>query len=175
MNIRQAVGHLDQMIRQTRAHHVELSSMADMKANMMLTIASLMIPLSVRYVSEPQFHWAALTMTGFCVLTVILSAYAAMPKVPLRRVPIETADLENPPFNILFFGSFASLGYAGYRQAMEKIMNDPGMTYETQVREIYTMGQYLARKKYRFIQLAYISFITGIVLSSLVYGLNYLS
>ena len=175
MNIQQTGGHLDQMIRQTRAHHVALSSMADMKANMMLTVSALMIPLSVRYVSEPQFHWAAMTMAGFCILTVMLSAYAAMPKVPFRRVPIEMPDLENPPFNILFFGSFASLSYTGYRQAMEKIMNDPNMTYEVQVREIYTMGQYLARKKYRFVQLAYISFITGIALSSLVYVLNFLS
>jgi hypothetical protein len=40
MEIRQPAVHLDHMIRQTRAHHVQLSSMADMKANMMLTYLS---------------------------------------------------------------------------------------------------------------------------------------
>lgn len=55
MEISEPGGHLDQCIRQSRAHHVQLSYMADMKANMILTISSLMVPLSIRYLKEPQF------------------------------------------------------------------------------------------------------------------------
>ena len=172
MKILEAGSHLDQLIRQTRAHHVKLSSMADMKANMMLTVASLMIPLSVRYLADPGFHWAAVTMIGFCVLTVMLAAYATMPKVPLRPSQTPSQDPEDPRLNILFFGSFVALDYAGFSHAMEGIMNDHNKAYEVQVREVYAMGQYLAHKKYRFVQLAYLCFITGVVLSAVVYGLN---
>ncbi len=55
MDIQQPAAHLDQMIRQTRAHHVSLSSLADKKANMMLTIAALMIPLSTRFLYEQRW------------------------------------------------------------------------------------------------------------------------
>ena len=55
MDIRQPGGHLDQMMRQTRAHHVQLSLMADRKANMMMTVASLLVPLSLRYIQSPEF------------------------------------------------------------------------------------------------------------------------
>ena len=174
MEIRQPGSHLDQLIRQTRSHHVRLSSMADMKANMILTLASLMIPLSIRYLDVPRVQWAAVTMIGFCVLTVILSAYAAMPKVSLRLGKRILPNIDNPMFNILFFGSFIDMDYDRFKGAMENIMNDHSMAYEVQLREVYTMGQYLSRQKYRFIMLAYISFITGVVLSTAVYGLDFL-
>jgi hypothetical protein len=37
-----------------------------------------------------------------------------------------------------------------------------------QVREIYTLGTLLAKKKYRFLRLAYIAFITGAFASAAV-------
>ena len=168
MEIKQPASHLDQMIRQTRAHHVSLSLMADRKANMMLTIASLLIPLSIGFLYDERSHLAAATLIGFCVLTILLAAYAAMPKLKSDNNS-ETFDLEDTSFNLLFFGSFVRMSYTEYKDAMQKMMNDPNMVYETQIREIYTMGQYLAQKKYRFIQFSYLSFITGVLTSSCIY------
>ena len=169
MEIKQSAVHLDQMIRQTRAHHVQLSSMADMKANMMLTVAALLIPLSIRFLDDPRLQPAALTMIGFCILTVLLAAYAAMPKKLGKKGPNKTIDPEDPSFNQLFFGSFTKMDYYDFEHAMEKVMNDHEEAYKTQIKEIYLMGQYLAREKYRFVRLAYISFITGMVISSVLY------
>jgi len=169
MEIKQTAVHLDHMIRQTRAHHVQLSSMADMKANMMLTVAALLIPLSIRFLDDPRLQPAALTMIGFCILTVLLAAYAAMPKVLGKKGPNKTIDPEDPSFNLLFFGSFTKMNYYDFQNAMEKVMNDHGEVYEKQIKEIYLMGQYLAQEKYRFVRLAYISFITGMVISSVLY------
>jgi len=169
MEIKQTAAHLDHMIRQTRAHHVQLSSMADMKANMMLTVAAILIPLSIRFLDDPRLQPAALTMIGFCILTVLLAAYAAMPKVLGKKGPNKTIDPEDPSFNLLFFGSFTKMDYYDFQNAMEKVMNDHGEVYEKQIKEIYLMGQYLAQEKYRFVRLAYISFITGMVISSVLY------
>ena len=46
-------------------------------------------------------------------------------------------------------------------------MSDPSRTYGAQVREIYLLGTFLARKKYRFLRLGYISFIAGLFASSI--------
>ena len=165
----QPAAHLDHMIRQTRSHHVQLSSMADMKANMMLTVASLLIPLSIRFLDDPRLQLAALTMIIFSIITVLLAAYAAMPKMLWKHGPNEMADLKNPSFNLLFFGSFTKMDYNDFEHAMEQLMNDHEEVYEKQIKEIYLMGQYLAREKYRFVRFAYISFITGMVVSSVLY------
>jgi hypothetical protein len=157
------------MIRQTRAHHVSLSAMADRKANMMLTIASLMIPLSTGFLYDERSHLAAVTLIGFCVLTILMAALAAMPKISTGNKLGVPLDLKKTSSNILFFGTFIHLSYDEYKNAMESMMNDSNAVYETQVREIYTMGQYLAQKKYRFIQFSYLSFIAGVLISSSIY------
>lgn len=169
MQIMQHSAHLDQMIRQTRAHHVSLSAMADRKANMMLTIASLMIPLSTGFLYDERSHLAAVTLIGFCVLTILMAAFAAMPKIKTGKKLDARLDLNEASSNLLFFGTFIRMSYDEYKNAMESMMNDSNAVYESQVREIYTMGQYLAQKKYRFIRFSYLSFIAGVLISSSTY------
>jgi len=45
------------------------------------------------------------------------------------------------------------------------VLNDPSLTYEAEVREIYTLGLFLAYKKYRYLRLAYTTFIVGLFAS----------
>ena len=168
MKITQPGSHLDQMLRQTRWHHVQLSSMADMKANMLLTISSVLITLSVRYVTEPPSRWAASTLVLFCLLTILLSAYSVMPKLPLALRAGPPPNPESDTFNLLFFGDFMRLSYPEFEQAMEKVMNDHNLAYEAQVRDLYLLGIFLARKKYRFVRLAYLSFTLGFLCSGIV-------
>ncbi|MEO6035259.1 MAG: Pycsar system effector family protein [Verrucomicrobiota bacterium] len=162
MKIDQPGAHLDQMLRQTRAHHVQLSSMADMKANMLLTMSAVVITLSAPRVAGPNFQWPFAVLIVFCLLTVGLAAYAVMPKLPLASSREPLPAIDNPHFNLLFFGDFIRLDYPTFEASMEKMMNDPSRTYEAQVREVYVLGLFLAAKKYRFLRLAYISFIVGL-------------
>jgi len=161
MEIKQRGSHLDHLVRQTRMHHTQLSSMADMKANMLLTITSVVITLSVRYITEPHLKWAIVVLIAFCLMTIGLATYAVMPKIPffLKRETDET--IKSPGFNLLFFADFVRLTYEEFERGMEEIMNDPSLTYQVQVKELYTLGTFLAKKKYRFLRLAYITFIIG--------------
>ena len=166
MQITNPGGHIDQMLRQTRAHHVQLSVMADLKANMLITMAGVLITLILPRLQDVQFRWTAATLMLFCLLTVVLAGYASMPKLTLRRDP---GSPSSPSFNLLFFADFGQLDYPDYEAAMEEMMNDPSQTYERQVREVYLLGQYLARGKYPFVRLAYIAFIAGLVSSVVVF------
>lgn len=164
MNISNPGGHFDQLIRQTRAHHTQLSSMADVKANMLLTMSSLVITFSLRYLEDPYLRWPIIVLTFFCLITIFNAAYAVMPKVNFKFRP----DLEKLDCNILFFGSFMNLGYEEFEMAMERVLSDPAKAYETQVREIYELGVFLGRNKYLYIRRAYVSFLTGLVAGGLV-------
>jgi hypothetical protein len=59
------------------------------------------------------------------------------------------------------------LSYEQFEAEMERVLNDPSQVYQVQVREIYTLGVFLAQKKYRFLRLAYTSFIVGLFASFL--------
>ena len=168
MEIKQRGSHLDHLVRQTRMHHTQLSSMADMKANMLLTITSVVITLSVRYITEPHLKWAIVVLIAFCLMTIGLATYAVMPKIPffVKRETGET--IKSPSFNLLFFADFVRLTYEEFEKGMEEIMNDPSLTYQVQVKELYTLGTFLAKKKYRFLRLAYITFIMGAFASAII-------
>ncbi len=167
MKIKEAGAHLDHMLRQTRVHHVQLSSMADLKANILLTMASVVISVSFRYVTDPSLKYPAMVLIVFCLITILLAAYTVMPKIGAGLKKPPHPDIHSPKFNILFFGDFVQLGYDEFESEMEDILNDPSKVYETQVREIYTLGKYLSIKKYRFVRLAYMSFITGLLISGI--------
>jgi hypothetical protein len=158
MDISQPGGHLDQLIRQTRAHHTQLSSMADVKANMLLTMSSLVITFSLRYLEDPYLRWPVIVLTIFCLITVFNAAYAVMPKVNFEFRP----NLKKLDFNILFFGSFMNLSYDEFEGAMEEVLSEPAKVYEAQIREIYELGVFLGRNKYLYIRRAYVSFLSGL-------------
>jgi hypothetical protein len=158
--IKQHSPHADHLMRATQFHHVQLSAMADVKANMLLTMSSVVLTLCLPQLLKNDHLWPLYILISFCLLTICLATYAVMPKLPPANLP--APDIQNPQFNILFFGDFTRLSQQQFESGMEEIMNDAGRTYGAQVREIYLLGTFLAKKKYRFLRLGYLAFITGL-------------
>ena len=157
--------HLDNMIRQTRNHHVQLSQMADSKANMLMTTASVVLTLCVPYVVNPSLKFAAISLIVFCFLTILLSVYSAMPKIPFLFKHKSMEDITYPSFSLLFFGDFIHLAYEDYEARMEAVLTNPDQVYREQLKEIYYLGTFLAKKKYRYLRLAYFTFLVGFIIS----------
>jgi hypothetical protein len=174
MTIHQPGAHLDHMLRQTRIHHVQLSTMADIKANMLLTVASLVATLAAPNLMVPILRWPVLVLMLFCLLTIVLAIYAVMPRFS-AHAGAGHGNERSPMFNLLFFGDFVQMQYGDFEVAMEKILNDPSQLYEAQVREIYALGTFLAKKKYRFLRLAYLTFLIGLLASAATFAVTALS
>jgi hypothetical protein len=168
MKIQQPGSHLDHMLRQTRMHHIQLSVMADIKANALMTISAVMLTFSAPFIAREHFKHAVIVLMVFSLATIVLAMFAVMPSTPIRIKKFDPADVRHPTFNLLFFGSFARMEYDQFLAAMEEVMNDPSQTYEVQVREVYTLGIFLATKKYRLLRLAYLAFASGLFLSGTV-------
>jgi hypothetical protein len=156
--------HLDQLLRVSQAHLVQLSSMADTKANMLLTMSSVVMTLTLPQLIKDAHLWPLIILVAFCLLTIALATYAVMPKMPFRAQAVPP-DIHSQSFNLLFFGDFTRLTQAEFESAMQNVMSDHSHTYGTQVRELYLLGKFLAEKKYRFLRLAYLSFITGLAVT----------
>ena len=171
MKINNPGAHIDQMLRQTRVHHVQLSMMADQKANMLLTVCAIIIPLTAHFLNNPRYSPVALILICFCVLTMFLAIYTAMPSLPKHA----RTEITSASFNPLFFADFTQLELEEYETLMEGVSNDPSKVYETQIREVYLLGQYLKKHKYRYLRLSYLSFLSGIITSGAVGIIIYFS
>jgi len=158
MNVTEPSAYFDQLVRQTRQHHMQLSAMADIKANILLTVSSLMLTFCIPFLAKPMLQWPALVMIVFCSFTALSSIMTLIPKLPRSR----NVDKSNPMFNLLFFGSFADLDYDDYLQEMGRAANNPSLAYELMAKEIYQLGRYLAHQKFYYLRLGYQLFLVGL-------------
>jgi hypothetical protein len=158
----------DAILRTTQQHHVALSSMADTKASIIITVSSIVLTISIGRMGEPALRASVLTLTGFTLAALLLAILAVLPKYrPLR---LKQGQPLPPHFNLLFFGHFSELDEQRYLREMADRLKADGSVYRTMAIDIYSLGSYLAHHKYRYLRLSYICFLIGFVSSVVIEG-----
>lgn len=168
MHIEQPRSQIDYMLRETRNQLVSFSQMADIKANILLSISSVLTTLSITKLTDPSWT-LPIAVLVICLLgSIFLALLAVIPSMRLlRRGKLNTKD---PNFNTLFFGDYALVSYEEYLAHMEEVMNDPNKLYEVQVKEIYSAGKYLQNTKFNYIKYGYVLFFIGLLSSVIIYS-----
>lgn len=155
----------DNFLRTVQQHHVQLSVMADVKANIIITVSSIVLTMTINKLSEPALRVSAITLICFTTVALLLAILAVLPKYrPLRLVPGQSLPAQ---FNLLFFGHFAELTQQQFLNELSRAMPPNGNIYEMMGKDIYGLGYYLAHYKYRYLRAAYLFFLTGFVFASL--------
>ncbi|HEX9332261.1 MAG TPA: Pycsar system effector family protein [Anaerolineales bacterium] len=167
MHINEPRQQLDHMLRETRIHLISFSQMADTKANILLSISSVLLSISLTKVSDPRFTGALIVLAGFLLITIFLALMTVTPRVQGFRH--KKYSVHDPNYSPLFFGNYVDVPYDEYLKDLEEIMNDPDRTYEVMVKEIYYAGVYLVRSKYKYIRFGYLFFFTGLIISTIIF------
>jgi hypothetical protein len=154
----------DNMLRTAQQHHVQLSVMADIKANIIITVSSIVLTMTLGRVNDPDLRVSALTLLVFTLLALLLAILAVLPKYRPLKLKSETLP---PQFNLLFFGHFSELTRDRFLAEIAQHMKPDGTVYDTMARDLYALGYYLAHFKYRYLRLSYLFFLSGFVLASL--------
>ena len=172
MHINQPSSQIDHMLRQTRMNLVAFSQMADTKANIILSIASVLLSLSLTRIADPRFTLSLAGLDLFLLVTIFFALLTVIGKIKVfdRR----KHSVTDPDYSPLFFGDYGDIPYDEYAQNFADIMNDSDATYEVMVKDIYFAGSYLLQTKYKYIRLAYLYFFTGLIVSSTVYVIQHL-
>ncbi len=154
---------VDHMFRLMQQHHVQLSMMADTKANIIITVSSIVLTLVLGRMGNPDYQHAMAVLGTFTLVALLLAILAVLPKY--RHV----SRIEDPlpdGFNITFFGHFAGMDQARFLRELAARLQ-PGQTYETIARDVYGLGTYLAARKYPYLRLSYLFFLAGFLLACL--------
>lgn len=158
---------IETMFRLTSKNHLDLSSMADNKANIMISINSIMLSVLIsvvfRKVEEyPHLLIPTLILTVVCLVTIVLSILSTRPN--LNKGTFTEGDILSKKTNLLFFGNFHRMSLKEYEWAMKEMMKDADYLYSSLIRDIYFLGVVLG-KKYKFLRLSYTIFMFGFVIS----------
>jgi Family of unknown function (DUF5706) len=167
MDIHEPRQQLDHMLRQTRHNLVAFSQMADTKAQILLSLASVLLSLSLTQIHEPRLTLSITGLDFFLLITIYLALMTVVGKVSVfnrRKHSVNDHD-----YSPLFFGNYGDVPYDEYARHFAEIMNDSDATYEIMVKDIYYAGTYLLRTKYKYMRLAYLFFLAGLIVSSTMY------
>lgn len=163
------------MFRMTASNHIHLSSQADSKAHIMISVNSIIISIMFsvllgRLEYYPHLAIPTMLLALVCLLTIVFSVLATRPSI--NKGKFTEDDIRNKKTNLLFFGNFHQMQLEEYTWAMSELMKDSDYVYGSMIKDNYFLGIVLARK-YHYLRISYNIFMYGLILAVLAFGVAY--
>ena len=163
---------IETMFRLTSRNHMELSGMADSKANIMISvnaiIISVILSLLLRTLEDmPHLLFPTLILLAVNITTIIFAVLATRPN--LTKGYFTRDDIHAKKVNLLFFGNFHKVGLEDFDWGMKEMMKDRDYLYSSMIRDIYFLGKVLGRK-YKLLRISYSVFMFGLLAAILAFA-----
>tara|TARA_S200000501_G_C20842060_1_gene752065 strand:- start:841 stop:1434 length:594 start_codon:yes stop_codon:yes gene_type:complete len=153
---------VDNILRVNHGNQMRLGLMADAKANIMITVTSIVFSVTVANLDNEVMKWPLLGFAFGCFLALLFAIFAIIPNTNYPKVKgTNEIDRNSPIFNPLFFGHFAHLDIHEYKEDYAKILMTDDSVYDSMAGDIYGQGKILALKKYKYLKWSYNSFLLG--------------
>lgn len=167
---------IETMFRVTSTNSQRLSDMADNKANLLLTVNSIILSLVVTVLlrsldKNTHLILPTIILMSVVVIVMVLAILSTIPKIPNGYFSHEQVD--NKSVNLLFFGNFYKMPLETYKESMNKVMDDREFLYGMLTKDVYSQGVVLGRK-YKLLRYAYGVFMFGLIISVLAFVVSIL-
>jgi len=164
---------IETLFRITSRNHVDFSSMADNKANIMISINAIMMSIvfSVlfnKFATDPNLIVPTVILTIISTATIIFAILATRPN--LSAGVFTKDDIKKRRTNLLFFGNFYKMPLDDYEWGVRELLKDKDFLYGSLIRDIYFLGKVLG-KKYLYLRISYTIFMFGLVLSIIAFAI----
>jgi predicted metal-dependent HD superfamily phosphohydrolase len=164
---------VETMFRTTSHNHLELSNMADHKANIMISVNSIIISLIVSVLSRklteyPNLVIPTVILMLVCTATIVFAILGTRPQVTSGR--FDKSLIQQSKTNLLFFGNFHSMTLEDYEWGVNELIKDDRLLYNSMIQDIFYLGKVLG-KKYRLIRISYTIFMYGFVIAILAFAI----
>ena len=167
---------IETMFRNTVRTHVDFSSMADTKANIMISVNTLVLTIMVSVMirkldSNPHLILPAAMLTITSLVTLVYAILVTRPKV--SRGIFTEEDIKEKKVNLLFFGNFHKMTLKDFTWGMKEMMKDKEFLYDNMIMDFYYLGQVLGQK-YQRLRICYTFFMYGLIISVLAFAIAFI-
>ncbi len=168
---------VETMYRTTYRTHVNLSSIADNKANIMLSINAIIISITLstlvpKFTENPKLIIPTVVLLVTCLIAIIFATLSTRPKITEGKFTRE--DIEQKKSNLLFFGNFYNMKLDDFQWGMKEMIKDSDFLYGSMTRDIYYLGIVLA-KKYKYLSWCYGIFMYGLILTVVAFAVIFIA
>ncbi len=150
-------------------NHINLSAIADNKANIMISVNSILISVLITFLSyrniaetQPMILLPVVIFLVTGLASLVSAVLSARPKVTKLNGNVPPDG--QPVRGLAFFGNFAHLPLDRFTSEMDDMFRDGERLYETLTQDLYYLGQVLD-KKYRYLTVSYNIFMVGLVVT----------
>lgn len=165
---------IETLFRVTLRNHINLSSIADTKANILLSVNAIIISLALAELipkldnpSNSHLIIPTLIFLIFSLISMGLSVIATRPNITSGK--FTKKDVEDKKVNLLFFGNFHKMELEEFEWAINEVMKDKDYLYSSLTKDLYFLGKVLERK-YRILRITYAVFLFGIITSVIAFA-----
>ncbi|HEX7365595.1 MAG TPA: Pycsar system effector family protein [Pelobium sp.] len=162
---------IETLFRSVYGYHMNLSSMADQKANIMISINTIVVSVIITLFGSGytfadsedfkhmRFVFPMLLLVISSLVSVTFAILSARPNVTSK----EKFQLENKSSSILFFGNFTQLKLQDFVNKIKALKDEKTELYDSMSVDIYHLGGVLLRK-YKLLTWSYNIFMIGLIL-----------
>lgn len=163
---------IDTLYRANYRNHINLSAIADGKANMMISINTILISVIVTLsgaslsvlkdfaVTNLRFVVPILTLLIGALGSVIFAVLSATPKVTSKEIDMK--EVEKNKISLLYFGNFLSIPKEEFVQYLRNLKVNQQRLYDSMSLDLYNLG-FVLREKYKLLTYSYNTFIIGLI------------
>ena len=168
---------VETMYRTTYNTHNNLSALADHKANLMLSINTIMISITLstlvpQLTNSPQLILPTCVLLTVSLTSIVFATLATRPKITTGEVTLD--DIRNKRSNLLFFGNFYNMKLDDFQWGMMEMIKDSDFQYSSMTRDLYFLGKVLAQK-YRFLTFCYNVFMFGMIAAVILFAVAFIN
>ncbi len=164
-----------QMIFKTALrNHIDLTSIADNKANLMITINALiitvMMPLLAKNIGDHAHLLFPMGVLFFCC--IVSMVYATLATLPIKTKG-ETSLEEirgSTRSNLFFYGNFYKMDIKNYKEGLKIVMKSDEKLDNSVMNDLFYLGEALG-KKFDLLRVCYFVFLGGVIISVLLFFL----
>jgi predicted metal-dependent HD superfamily phosphohydrolase len=162
---------IETLYRSVYSYHMELSSMADSKANIMISINTIVVSVIITLFGSGftfgdsegfrhvRYVIPMLLLVVSSLISVTFAILSAKPNINNKQ----KFELENKNSSVLFFGNFAQLKLDEFVAHIKELKQEKNELYESMTVDIYHLGGVLI-KKYKLLTWSYNIFMIGLIL-----------
>jgi hypothetical protein len=132
--------------------------LADQKAQAMIILNSILVPVALGWLNEPTFKYGAIIGILTAMISILASILCIYPKRRTGHKPDGTR-------NLLHFGDAGRMSETDYLEAFNPIFNDLNKLAEETVKDLHDVAQNIIIPKFFWLKVAYGSFFVGNVIA----------
>ena len=153
------------LVRTATQINLALSQMADQKASILMGATFVVFTIAIGQGRGGSVPLSLLVLAGFAFLSAMCAVAAILPSISGKGGT-------GARTNLLFFGNFSHLSEDQFADGILAELGEDERIYRTMLRDIHQNGMVLQHKKYRFLRLAYLLFLTGLVVTFAIFLLE---